>query len=55
MKVFKLIYGALAIICAAVLATSFFIADVQPINQITLLIQSVLFGFASGMYTGATF
>ena len=50
---FKWAYGALAIAAATALIVSFFIPDAKPLTQITLLIQSVGFGFISGMAIGA--
>ena len=53
MKKFKWAYGALAVIASSVLIASFFMADVKPIAQLTLLVQSLGFGFISGMCVGA--
>lgn len=51
MKLFKWAYGALAIVSATCLVISFF-QDVNPITQITLLIQSVGFGWVCGFAIG---
>jgi hypothetical protein len=48
MKRFKWSYGALSVLAAATLLISFFIHDVNPIGQITLLIQSVGFAWICG-------
>lgn len=53
MKLFKWGYGALAIAATIVLIVSFFIQDVKPLTQITLLIQSVGFGWLCGFAIGA--
>ena len=53
MTLFKWAYGALALIAAVVLAVSFFMQDVKPITKITLLIQSVGFGWVCGAYVCA--
>jgi hypothetical protein len=52
MKLFKWGYGALALVAAIALIASFFIQDVTPITQITLLIQSVGFGWICGAAIG---
>ena len=51
-KFFKWAYGALAIIAATCLIISFFV-DTSPIGQITLLLQSVGFGWICGFAMGA--
>lgn len=51
MKLLKWGYGALALISAICLVVSFF-KDVNPIAQITLLIQSVGFGLICGFAIG---
>lgn len=48
MKRFKWSYGILSALSAATLLISFFMNDVNPIGQITLLIQSVGFAWISG-------
>lgn len=53
MKLFKWGYGALAIAATIALIVSFFIQDVKPLTQITLLIQSVGFGWLCGFAIGA--
>lgn len=53
MKLFKWAYGALAFVAAAALVASFFVQDVKPITQITLLIQSVGFAWICGAAVGA--
>ena len=53
MKLFKWAYGALTLITSIVLAVSFFMPDINPITQITLLIQSVGFGFVCGLAIGS--
>lgn len=53
MKLLKWGYGALALVAAIVLIASFFIQDVKPLTQITLLIQSVGFGWLCGFAIGA--
>ena len=53
MKLLKWGYGALSIVAAVTLAISFFVQDVNPIAQITLLLQSVGFGWLCGFAIGA--
>ena len=53
MKLFKWAYAAIALVATTVLTISFFMQDVSPINQITLLIQSVGFGFVCGLVIGS--
>ncbi len=52
-KLFKWAYGALAIISAVTLVVTFFVQDVNPIGQVTLLVQSVGFGWICGCYFGS--
>lgn len=52
MKLLKWAYGALALVTFATLIVSFFVQDVNPIGQITLLIQSVGFGWICGFAIG---
>ena len=52
MKLFKWAYGALALVASIALIISFFIPDTTPGAQITLLINSVGYGFVSGIYVG---
>ena len=52
MKLFKWAYGALALVAVIFLIISFFMQDTTPITQITLLIQSVGFGWICGLATG---
>ena len=51
MKIFKWAYGALALVASVCLVVSFF-TDVNQITQITLLIQSVGFGWICGFAIG---
>ena len=53
MKPLKICYGALAIVAATVLAVSLFMQDVKPLTQLSLLIQSVGFGWMCGFTIGA--
>lgn len=53
MKLFKWGYGTLALVTTIVLIISFFIQDVNPLTQISLLIQSVGFGWLCGFAIGA--
>ena len=53
MKLFKWAYGALALVAASCLVISFFMQDVKPLTQITLLIQSVGFGWICGFAIGS--
>lgn len=52
MKIFKWGFGVLALVGAVVLAITFFMQDISPVNQIGLLMQSVGFGWLSGFATG---
>ena len=52
MKLFKWAYGVLALIASSVLIASFFLLGINPITQITLLIQSIGFGWICGFATG---
>ena len=52
MKLFKWGYGTLAIVATIVLIVSFFIQHIKPLTQITLLIQSVGFGWICGFAIG---
>lgn len=52
MKLFKWAFGALSLVAATVLTITFFMQDINPISQITLLIQSVGFGWLCGFATG---
>lgn len=47
-KVNKQLYLAMSIVCAVVLVITFFI-ETRPINQISVLIMAVGFGFVGGM------
>ena len=53
MKLFKWTYGALALIATVFLIISFFMPDVKPLTQITLLIESVGFAWICGAYVSA--
>ena len=53
MKLFKWGYGAFAIAAATCLAISFFVQEVNPTTQITLLLQSVGFGWICGFAIGS--
>lgn len=53
MKLFKWGYGALALVATIVLIISFFMQDVKPLTQISLLIQSVGFWWICGFAIGA--
>ena len=53
MKLLKWAYGALAIVAATCLAISFFMQDINPITQISLLLQSVGFGWICGFAIGS--
>jgi hypothetical protein len=53
MTVYKWGYCALSIISAICLIVSFFIPDTTPITQISLLLQSVGFGWVCGYAMGA--
>ena len=53
MKKFKWIYGILAAVTTITLLGSFFAHDVNPINQVILLVQSVGFSWICGAYSGA--
>lgn len=52
MKLLKWGYGAISIVAAIALAASFFMQDINKITQITLLLQSVGFGWICGFATG---
>ena len=52
MKLFEWAYGALALITTVFLIISFFMPDVNPLTQISLLIQSVGFGWTCGFAIG---
>lgn len=53
MRLLKWCYCALAVTSATVLAISFFMQDIDPVAQITLLIQSIGFMWAFGVAVGA--
>lgn len=53
MKLFKWAFGALAITTTIVLIVSFFVPGIQPLTQISLLIQSVGYGWICGFAIGA--
>ena len=53
MKLFKWGFAALSLAATICLAISFFMQDVKPITQITLLIQSVGYCFISAFAIGA--
>jgi hypothetical protein len=52
MKLFKWAYGALSIISTIALIASLFIPDINPLIQITLVLQSVGFGWICGVSVG---
>lgn len=47
-KVNKQLYLAMSIVCTIVLVITFFI-ETRPINQISVLIMAIGFGFVGGM------
>ena len=52
MKLLGWTYFVLALIGAVPLGISFFVADVNPISQLALLIQGVGYGFVAGLALG---
>ena len=53
MKLFKWAYGAIALVATTFLIMSFFMQNATLGNQISLLIQSVGFGWVSGFAAGS--
>lgn len=52
MKFFKWAYGVFALTGVFFLTISFFMQDVKPLTQISLLIQSVGYGWICGFAIG---
>lgn len=53
MTLLKWGYGALALTASICLVVSFFAQEVNPVTQITLLLQSVGYGFVCGLAIGS--